>query len=194
LKESEEKSNIRLSQAGDKDAFRMLIEQHERMVFGIAYSMTYNRDSAADAVQEALLKAWKNLPSLREENAFRAWLVRIVINEVKQQGRRNREKATFIEKTPDLSDTSDGIETEIERNDIHKAVRRAIQRLPSKQRQAIVLRYFGELTMTEIAFVMGCRKGTVKSRLSRALEHLRDILSVDEMTDERGCRKRNGQT
>jgi RNA polymerase sigma-70 factor, ECF subfamily len=182
LNESEEATAVRLSQVGDKDAFQMLVEPYERMIFGIAYSMMHDRDSAADAVQDALVKAWRHLPSLRTENGFRAWLVRIVVNEVKQQSRRKQVPTISIEETPELSDGSDGMETETERNEMREAVRTAVQLLPPQQRETVVLRYFGGLTMSEIAFAMGCRKGTVKSRLSRALDRLGETLGgvVDE--------------
>jgi hypothetical protein len=77
-----EGSLIRRCQAGDKEAFRVLVEMHSKILFGTAYLMTRDRGLAEDAVQEALVKVWKHLPSLRLQGSFKSWLLRIVINEV----------------------------------------------------------------------------------------------------------------
>jgi RNA polymerase sigma-70 factor (ECF subfamily) len=185
LNSLEETSAIRHCQAGDKEAFRALAEEHERMLFGIAYLMTRDRDLAADAVQESFLKAWKHMPSLHSENGLKAWLVRIVVNEVKQQGRKRQAPTVPIEQASELADGADGIEIVMERDELRESVRRAVRTLPDRQRETVGQRYYGQLTMAEIAAAMGCRKGTVKSRLNRALGRLEDILNGDMVIDLR---------
>jgi len=71
------------------------------------------------------------------------------------------------------------------RNEEYKLLRRALERLPSEQRKVVVLRYFSDLTVPEVAAVMGKREGTIKSRLSRALNHLGEILDKDKTMEER---------
>lgn len=181
MNESEEAAAIRSCKAGDKEAFRTLAEQYERMLFGIAYLMTRDRDLAADAVQETFLKMWKHISSLRAGNGLKAWLARILVNEVKQQGRKKRVPTVPIEQASGVPDSSDGIEIQMERGELREAVRKALCMLPHQQAEAVVLRYFGGFTVAEIAFAMGCREGTVKSRLSRALGRLEGILRDEVM-------------
>jgi RNA polymerase sigma-70 factor (ECF subfamily) len=181
----EEAAAIRRCQAGDKEAFRVIAEQYESMLFGTAYLMTRDRDLAADAVQEALVKMWKHLPSLRTENGLKAWLVRILVNEVKQQGRKKQVPTVPIERAFELTDGADGVEMEMERDEIRETVRKALRMLPHQQGEAVVLRYFGGLTIAEIALAMGCREGTIKSRLNRALGRLEDILRGNKVIDVR---------
>lgn len=185
LDKSEEAAAIRRCQAGDKEAFRMLAEQYERILFRTAYLMTRDSGLAADAVQEALLAMWKHLPSLRTQNGLKAWLFRILVNEVKQQGRKKRVPTVPIERAYDLTDGADGVEMEMERDEIREAVREALRMLPDQQGEAVVLRYFGGLTIAEIAFTMGCREGTVKSRLSRSLGRLEVILRGNKAIEAR---------
>ena len=181
MNELEEAAAIQRCKAGDKEAFRTLVEKYEKMLFGIAWLMTRDRDLAADAVQETFLKMWKHISSLREGNGLKAWLARILVNEVKQQGRKKRVPTVPIEQASGVPDGSEGIEIEMERGELREAVRKALRLLPNDQAQAVVLRYFGGLTLTEIAFAMGCREGTVKSRRSRALGRLEGILREEVM-------------
>jgi RNA polymerase sigma-70 factor (ECF subfamily) len=76
LNESEETTLICRCQKGDQDAFRLLIERYNRVLFGTAYLMTRDRQQAEDAVQDALIQVWKHLPSLRLRGSFKAWLLK----------------------------------------------------------------------------------------------------------------------
>ena len=175
----EELAAIRRCKTGDKVAFRLLAERYENILFGIAYLMTHNRDAAADAVQEAFLKMWKYIPSLRDENGLKAWLVRILINEVKQQKRKKHLPTIPFDQVSENTCGND-IQTDIERNELQETVRKAVHMLVDDQKQVVVLHYFGGLTIAEIAVAMKCRKGTIKSRLSRALKHLAVILDENK--------------
>ena len=90
MTESEDAALIHRCQAKDKEAFRMLVEKYKKVMFGTAYLMTRDRGLAEDAMQEALIQMWKHLPSLRQGISLKAWLVRIVVNEVNRQGRKKR--------------------------------------------------------------------------------------------------------
>ena len=185
MNESEEAALIRRCQARDKDAFRVLVENYKSVLFGTAYLMTHDRGLAEDAMQEALIQMWKHLPSLHLRVSLKAWLVRIVINEVNQQRRKKQVPTVPLEYAPEIADDCDDIETGMIRNEEHKNLRRALEMLPSEQRKAVVLRYFSDLTVPEIAAVMGKREGTIKSRLSRALDRLGEILRNDKTQQER---------
>jgi RNA polymerase sigma-70 factor, ECF subfamily len=172
-------------QAGDGEAFKALIEKHSRALFGTAYLMTRDRGQAEDAVQGALVQMWKKLPSIRLRSSFKAWLVRIVINEVKQQRRKKRLPSIPLDQAPELPDDPPDIEAALFRDEERQRLRQALEILPVEQRETVVLRYFSDLTVPEVAAAMGEREGTVKSRLSRALDRLGEILSKDEIFQDR---------
>ncbi|MBI2918662.1 MAG: sigma-70 family RNA polymerase sigma factor [Chloroflexi bacterium] len=167
---------IRRSQAGDEGAFCMLVEHHRQVLFGTAYLMTQDRALAEDAVQEALIKMWRHLPSLRLQENFKAWLVRIVSNEVRQQYRKKRVPTVSLEEADGIGGDPDEAEATALRNEERIIVSNALEVLPDEQYEAVMLRYYADLTVPEIARAMRCREGTVKSRLSRALDRLAAVL------------------
>ena len=184
MNESQEVALVRRCQAGDKEAFSMLVEQYRSLLFGTAYLMIRDRGLAEDAVQEALIQMWKHLPSLRLHGSFKAWLVRIVANEVKQQFRKKRVPTVPLEQASEVTDDFDKAETTMIQNEERRHLRHALEMLPQEQREVVVLRYFSELTVPEIAAITGQREGTIKSRLSRALSHLGEILQNDRTWEE----------
>ena len=179
MNESQEVALIRHCQAGDKEAFRTLVEQYRSMLFGTAYLMVQDRGLAEDAVQEALIKIWKNFPAFQLKSSLKTWLVRIVVNEVKQQFRKKQVTTVPLEQAFEVADDFDKAETAMIRNEERQHLKRILRMLPQEQREAVVLRYFSEFTVPETAVVTGQREGTIKSRLSRALSHLREMLRRD---------------
>jgi RNA polymerase sigma-70 factor (ECF subfamily) len=179
LNEPQEAALVRRCQAGDKEAFRTLVEQYRSVLFGTAYLMMRDRGLAEDAVQEALIQIWTHLPSFQLKSSLKTWLVRIVVNEVKQQFRKKRVPTVPLERASEVAEDLDKAETVIIRNEESQHLRRTLEMLPHEQREAVVLRYFSELTVPEIATVTGQREGTIKSRLSRALSRLGEILGSD---------------
>ncbi|MDO9333589.1 MAG: RNA polymerase sigma factor [Dehalococcoidales bacterium] len=179
MNESQEAAFLRRCQAGDKEAFRTLVEQYRSILFGTAYLMMRDRGLAEDAVQEALIQIWKHLPSFRLKSSIKTWLVRIVVNEVKQQFRKKQVPTVPLEQASEVVEDLDKAETVMIRNEDRQHLWRTMEMLPQEQREAVVLRYFSELTVPEIAAVTGQREGTIKSRLSRALSHLGEILRSD---------------
>ena len=119
-----------------------------------------------DCVQEAILTGWKNLPKLRDVNYFTTWMTRITINTAINMARKGRPGAPLLAELPVRSEKSD------ERLDI----RRAIESLDQKTRLCTVLFYFEDMPTTQIARATGVREGTVRTRLFRAREKLRDVL------------------
>lgn len=184
MNDSDEAALVRRSQAGDKEAFRMLVEQYRSILFGTAYLMMRDRGLAEDAVQEALVQMWKHLPSFRLKSSVKTWMVRIVVNEVKQQFRKKQVPTVPLEQASEVAVDLDEADTAMIRNEERQHLRQALEKLPAEQREAVVLRYFSELTVPGIAKVMGQREGTIKSRLSRALSHLGEILQNDGAWEE----------
>lgn len=185
MNQSQEAVLIRRCQAGDKEAFRMLVEQYRSVLFGTAYLMMRDRGLAEDAVQEALIQVWKHLPSFHLKSSIKTWLVRIVINEVKQQFRKKKLPVIPLESVNEETGMPDEADTALIRSEERLSLRLALNRLQPDQREAVVLRYYSELTVPEIAAVTDQREGTIKARLSRALDHLGEILSRDGMWDGR---------
>jgi RNA polymerase sigma-70 factor (ECF subfamily) len=142
--------------------------------------MTRDRESAEDAVQDSLIQMWKHIPSLRLRSSLKSWLIRIVVNEVNRQQRKKRLPAFPVEEIPETGGDPDETESIAVSHERHRNLKQALELLPEIQREMIVLRYFSELTVPEIAAVTGIREGTVKSRLSRALDRLGEILHKQE--------------
>jgi RNA polymerase sigma-70 factor, ECF subfamily len=185
LNKSEEEAIIHRCQMGDKEAFRTLVEQYHRTLFGTAYLMARDQSLAEDAVQGTLVQMWKNLPQLRLRGSLKAWVMRILVNEVKQQTRKKRLPTVPLEQV--LSPASDPAQAEKEfiQSEERQMLRQALERLPPEQRETVVLRFFSDFTVPEIAAVMGRRQGTIKSRLSRALDRLGEIMKENDTWGER---------
>jgi RNA polymerase sigma-70 factor, ECF subfamily len=176
LNESEETTLICRCQKGDQDAFRLLIERYNRVLFGTAYLMTRDRQQAEDAVQDALIQVWKHLPSLRLRGSFEAWLIRILINEVNKKYRKKRLPTIPLDQAIEIGDCLDDPGEAAILHEEQLNLRKALQILPPEQREVVVLRYFSDLSVPEIATVTGQREGTVKSRLSRAVVRLGEFM------------------
>ena len=166
---------IRRCQDGDRDAFRHLVERYKNPLYGTAYLMTGNAAHAEEHVQEAFLSAWRGIHTFRRGRPVKPWLMRILVNTVLSQRRRRTLTTVPIEESL-LPGAIPGPQDEIEANEDREALRRALALLSPEHRQVVVLRYFAELTIPQVARSAGVREGTVKSRLHRALHQLRDLL------------------
>ena len=177
----DEAEAIRRCQDGERDAFRFVVERHGRVLYGTAYMMTRDRQLAEDLVQEALLLAWRNIPSFQQGTNFRAWLLRILVNRTKSELRKNRVRQIELEEgaatLPDPGDVEDQVLQKEER----KRISQGLEALTPDYRQAVVLRYYADLTGPEIAATLGWPEGTVRSRLHRALAQLGQLLSEEEV-------------
>jgi RNA polymerase sigma-70 factor (ECF subfamily) len=143
--------------------------------------MTREREQAQDAVQDTLIQVWKHLPSLRLRGSFKAWIIRILINEVNKNYRKKRLPTIPLEQAIEIGDCLDDPGEEAALHEEQLYLRKAIQILPPDQLGAIVLHYFSDLTIPEIALVTGQREGTIKSRLSRAVVRLGKIMRAEDM-------------
>lgn len=180
----DESELARRAQAGDFEAFELLIEPYQATLARTAYLMTGDRSLVQDVVQEALISAWRGMRSYRDRGNFRAWLWKVLVNQAHKQHRRRHVETVPLDDAVDVPETSDGPERAALRNEESDDVRRALDEIGGDQREALVLRYYSELTVPEIAKVLGCREGTVKSRLSRGLERLQAVLGTEERVTE----------
>ena len=164
-------------QNGEHEAFRHLVERYKDVLFGTAFLMTGNRSLAEEQVQEALLAAWRGIPGFESGRPVKPWLVRILVNAVVSQRRRRAIDTVPLQNhshADDRPQPGEAVEAQLDRQEI----REALAGLSADHRRVVVLRYFADLTVPELAEAIGVREGTVKSRLSRALGQLRDQLAT----------------
>ncbi|MYA19208.1 MAG: RNA polymerase sigma factor [Chloroflexi bacterium] len=162
-------------QDGDRDAFRYVVERYKHPLFGTAYLMTGNAAQAEEHVQEAFLLAWRGIRTFRRGSALKPWLMRILVNAVLSEQRKRSLATVPLEESVPLG-TPGRQEEAIEASEDRQAVREALDQLSPEHRQVVVLRYFADLTVRQVADSAGLREGTVKSRLHRALRHMRELL------------------
>ena len=162
-------------QRGDRDAFHYLVEQYKDVLYGAAYLMTRNRALAEEQVQEAFLLAWKGIRGFRRGRPLKPWLVRILVNSVLTQRRRGAVPTAPLDESSMDADAVDPEDMAGVMED-RQTVQRALAELSPEHRQVLVLRYFADLSVPEVARSIKAPEGTVKSRLHRALGHLRTQL------------------
>jgi RNA polymerase sigma-70 factor (ECF subfamily) len=182
------------AQRGDKRAYELLVMKYQRKLGRLLSRWVRDPAEVEDVTQEAFIKAYRALPSFRGESAFYTWLYRIAINTAKNYlvalGRRaptstsfDHEEAEGFEDADQLRDVATP-ESELEGKEIAAVVNRAMDALPEDLRTAITLREIEGLSYDEIADVMNCPIGTVRSRIFRAREaiatELRPLLGTEE--------------
>jgi len=161
---------------GDHDAFAALIGASATRLYTLASLILRDSDRAQDATQEAIVRAWRELPRLRDPERFEAWLRRMVVNACYDEGRRVRRRAEIS--LVHLADRQvvDPAAALVETDRIEHAFRR----LPPDQRTALVLQHRFGLSHPEIAETLGIPVGTVKSRLRYGIAALRASLEADD--------------
>ena len=154
-----------------KETFSKLVLESEQTLYRISMSMLKNEADCEDAVQTAILTAYEKLSSLKKEEYFRTWLIRILINVCnKQLGRRG--------KIINLDDNEYTAEPSVPSHDKNVELKIALENLPQKFRQVIVLFYIEGFSVTNIKNILGIPEGTVKSRLSKGRSLLKSSLEA----------------
>jgi RNA polymerase sigma-70 factor (ECF subfamily) len=161
---------IKLALAGQSDCFAVLINRHVAAVRRRILSMVGNPADADDLLQEALLKVWHHLPAFRSESSFRTWMTRVAINEVLQSYRRERCRPLCLApgNLDALVSHDESPHQSLARVEVTRAVRRAVERLPAKYSQVLVLRDLEQLSQQETARCLQSSIPAVKTRLLRA--------------------------
>jgi RNA polymerase sigma-70 factor (ECF subfamily) len=174
---------IAQAKRGAISSYEQLVRKHQTIAFRTAYLITGSAEEAEEAAQEAFIKAHGALSRFRDQAPFRPWLLRIVANEA-----RNRRKATARRERLTLrarqerrhGDAVPSPEAALLASARRDELLNALNRLEERDRLAIVCRYLLELTEAEAAAVLGCARGTVKSRLTRALDRLRAEIGAED--------------
>jgi RNA polymerase sigma-70 factor (ECF subfamily) len=162
-------------------AFRALVEQYGDLIRRTAYLLVGDRLLAEDLAQETLLHAWRGFDGLRDPAGAKAWLLAILAHQAASWGRKRRHRVIAIDELPasdEPGDPAPGPADAVERREQRRFLADALARLADDGHQILVLRYDADLTVPEIARILGCHEGTVKSRLHRALDQLRRLLSA----------------
>jgi RNA polymerase sigma-70 factor, ECF subfamily len=184
-----------LVRQNDNDSRRALFEAYYKRTYAVVYQILRRRENAEDITQDAFIKAFQNLYQLQDAAKFGAWLAVIASNLARNYLKREK-KILLTDEIPAVEPAEPGESTEesaLRSLEIDR-VREAIRRLPPEQYQVVVLQYYHDLKVDEIAGLLKIRSGTVKSRLFRARQKLAAFLELDDgsacLTGEGGDRGR----
>ena len=173
-------------QEGDLAAFDMLTRKYRARIYSIVYNITSNREDASDLTQDAFIKAFQSIQKFKKKSSFYTWLYRIVINTTLTHLRKNRLRNFFsLENLQDEVGSSDFLEAMSSDaksdkptflKELQEKLNEALQTLSIKHRMVVVLHEIEGLSHQEIAQVVGCSEGTVRSRLHYAKQQLQSLL------------------
>lgn len=182
----DKKTLVEKCAAGDAQAFDTLVRMYQNKIINIAYGMLQSREDAYDVAQEVFIKLYRKIGSFTGESALDTWLYRVTVNAsldaLRKQGRRVRtvplEAQSEDDETYELpvADSRSSPEEAALAQERRREITDAISRLSEKYRSVLILREFEDLDYEQIAKVLGISVGTVKSRLNRAREKLRNLL------------------
>lgn len=158
---------VKSAQTGDDVAFYNLINERKALFYKTAFVYLKNKEDCLDVIQETVCKAYISIKKLKEPDKFYGWFTKILINNCCNYLKKNKSSAEFDENLLCLTDTSQVSYEEL--FDLHKS----IHMLNEKYKTIIVLKYFHGMTLNEIAHMLNCPLGTVKTNLHKALQELR---------------------
>lgn len=173
---------------GDRQAFEMLYDRYASVVFGLALKMLGDREVAEEAVQEIFWRVWQRAKSFDRSRAFAPWLFGIAHNYCIDELRRRRARPQPVYEDDDhpvLSSIADDADVSAAalQSEQRRVVLNALRELPTEQRQALELAYFGGLTQQEIATRLGNPLGTIKTRMRLGLQKLRSLLQGQQIVE-----------
>jgi RNA polymerase sigma factor (sigma-70 family) len=167
---------------GDVNAYEALVQQYQQLAFRVAYQVTGDAAEAEDAAQEAFVNAYYALGRFRAGAPFKPWLCRIVANEARNRRTSARRRTVLAERAlvaQSSGDSAQSPEAAADANEFRSSLVAALKTLREDDRLILAYRLFFDLAEAEMAEALDCPRGTVKSRLSRALARLRAVLPAD---------------
>ncbi len=180
-----ESTLVQQAASGDRDSFEILVKTYERKIYTLAYRMSRNPDDAFDLSQEVFLRVYKSLSFFKGESSFSTWLYRLASNvcldHVRKEKRRREQPLVMLgddgeEHSMDWPDMRFSPENAYERSELREAIDAAMAYLTPDHRAILTLRDIQGLSYDEISEALDLQEGTVKSRLARARETLRQLL------------------
>ncbi len=170
---------IVMFQSGDQTVFRYLVERYQEKIRNLVYSIFSEQEIVDDLAQEIFIKVFEALPKFRFESSFYTWLYRITVNKCRDEMRKRKVKRFFtfhhVEQTSKIAIENLKPVTFDDEN-IHEVIEESLNKLPDKYRLPIILKDVDGMSYDEIAEILKCEVGTVKSRLSRGRTMLKEIL------------------
>lgn len=181
---------LRRAQKGDTAAFEQLITPYEQLVWRVCWHYTHHMEDARDCAQEAMVKAWRSLPQYRQDCALETWLYRIAasccVDFLRKQKRHAAESTDALaENGFDPADPAPQPDETALRRDEKQQLCQAMDLLPEDMRTALILSAVEGRKYEEIAQITGVASGTVKSRINRARQKLKEILTSREQSSSR---------
>lgn len=180
----QEKQVIARIQAGHADSFRVIAEEYSEQLFKVALGYMHSKEEAEDMVQEAMVKAYNNINNFKGKSKLSTWLYRITVNTCLNEIEK-RKRASLLNRITDITERLRNIsaneenpEQQIIRQEREKKVQIAIDSLPAKQKTALILQRYRELSQKEIAEIMQLSEGSVEQLLQRAKKNLRKKLMI----------------
>lgn len=171
---------------GDTTALASIVEKYGKLAYRLAIQITKNHEDANDVMQETFLKVYESIGSFRKESAFETWLYRIIVNQALNtvKRRERRRESSFSDANeidlrfnlPGSSSYANSPHDDVEKKELQKWVAQAVDSLSAKHRTVVILHEFEGLTHPQIATILNCSEGTVRSRLHYARRKLRDLL------------------
>lgn len=170
--------------AGDRDAFRVVVERHSHSLFRLAFRMTGNEQDAEDVVQETFLRAYRRLDRFESRSSFSTWIYRIAVNcSLDYSRKRRQEEESRVTPEPEAPDpvlslpsTNPSADRLMMSAEVREKVEATMSTLSEKERAAFVLRHFEGLSIEEVARTMGLRANAAKNNIFRAVQKLRRAL------------------
>ena len=176
LREVDDSELVKRARDDDRKAFSELVRRHQLVVFRSCYRILGNREDARDASQEAFVRAYKKLDTLRGRSAFKTWMLRLAINaSLNERGRRELPRADFA--SAESISALEAPEDELMRSEAASEVHTALQLVQPDHRATVVLRDLEGLTYREVAESLGVAEGTVKSWVHRGRGRLKELLT-----------------
>ncbi len=175
MTESDLINNVR---AGSEESFDQLMQRFQSHVYNVAFSFTKNSDSAMDISQDVFIKVYKNLSSFRGESQLKTWLTRIAFNESQNWLKKNKRHINMENITDNPGQVENNDEIPVQEN--RTILLRSLYGLNTRYRLAVVLRYFENYSIREIASALKCSEGVVKNMLFRSLQKLKIYLKANE--------------
>src|SRR5205807_7041854 len=178
----DDRALVERARNGDVNAYEALVQQYQELAFRVAYQVTGDAADAEDAAQEAFVNAYYALGRFRPGASFRPWLCRIVVNEARNRRMSAHRRTALAERAitaQALGEAAPSPEAAAEADAFRSTLVASLRQLREEDRLILAYRLFFDLSEAEMAEALKCPKGTVKSRLSRALGRLRDALPAD---------------
>ena len=185
---------VRLFQEGDRSAFDALVDKYSGKAFQIAYGVLGSRQDAEEVAQDAFIRIHRALPSFRGDSEFTTWMYRITINLARNKYRWNKSRGAQknvsmdapVETgngdsegmTLDVADPEMPPDERVAMDEMEKNLSAELERLPALYRETLVMRNLENMNYEQIADLLGCKLGTIKSRIARAREELRRRLKL----------------